>query len=103
MGKQKYPTEGGAVTTTGERKQRNYNKSGKLAKRREARRLEAIGRQVERVQKLEQRVEKAKDKGAAQKAVILARLTLQQIRGGVPHKELIKRLNDQMNEEQTKS
>jgi hypothetical protein len=91
MGKQKYPTTGGAVTIDGERKQRDHTKTGKLAKRRETRRLEAIGRQVERVQTLEQALEKAKDKAEAQKAVTHAQLTLQQIRGGVPHKELAKR------------
>lgn len=103
MGKQKYPTATGGVTVDGERRQRDYTKTGKLAKRRETRRLEAIERQVVRIQGLEKALEKAKDKAEATKALTHAQLTLQQLRGGVPHKELRQRFNTETTNEQTTS
>lgn len=95
MGKQKYPTTAGGVTVDGEKKQRNHKKSGKLAARRETRRLEAIERQVRRVMKFEKALEKAKDKKSATQKLTHAQLTLQKIRGGVPHAELAKRFTTQ--------
>jgi len=91
MGKQKYPKTGTGVAVDGEYKQRDHTKTGKLAKRREVRRLEAIGRQVERVQTFEKALEKAKDKDKAQKDLDHARLTLQKIRGGMPERDIIKK------------
>ena len=66
----------------------NHNKSGKKAKRKELRRLEAIARQVTRIIKAEKNAQKAKDKAAAFKKVEHAKLTLLQIRGGKPHDQL---------------
>jgi LPS O-antigen subunit length determinant protein (WzzB/FepE family) len=103
MGKQKYPTTAGGVTVDGERRQRDYTKTGKLAQRRETRRLEAIERQVVNIQSLEQALEKAKDKEVAQRAITNAQLTLQQIRGGVPHKELVKRFTTKETNEKNES
>lgn len=74
----------------------NYNKSGKLAKRKETRRLEAIARQVRRVQTLEKALEKNKNKKLAGEKLAHAQLTLQQIRGGVPHAELAKRFTPEV-------
>ena len=88
MGKQKYPQASSGEIADGENKQRNHRKSGKLAKRRELRRLEATARQVERVKKFEKALEKAKKKGPAQAKLTQAQLTLQKIRGGVPHSVL---------------
>ena len=48
-----------------ERKQRNHDKTGKLAKKREQRRLDAIERQVRRIQTLEENLKTAKKKGEA--------------------------------------
>lgn len=101
MGKQKYPTTDNGTVVAGERKHREHKKTGKLDKHREARRLEAIQRQVARIQTLEAALEKAKDKGKYQKALTHAQLTLQQIRGGVPHPELHKRFNNQTNNDQS--
>jgi hypothetical protein len=67
----------------------NYNKSGKLAKRKELRRLEELGRQIERVERMKKNAAKAKNKKDAQKKVDHAELTLQMIRGGTPHDVLI--------------
>jgi hypothetical protein len=103
MGKQKYPISGGTVTVDGERRQRDNTKSGKQAKRRETRRLEAIERQVINVQSLEKALEKAKDKEPNEKALIHAQLTLQQIRGGVNHKELASRFNTKAKNEKNDS
>ncbi len=69
----------------------NYTKSGKLAKRRECRRMEAIARQVANVQKAEANAAKAKDKSKAEAKVNHANFTLQTIRGGVPHTDLAKK------------
>lgn len=88
MGKQKYPTTDGGVTTDGTPKQRDHTKTGKLQKRRETRRLEAMARQVERIQGFERDLEKAKNKGAALAILTHAQLTLQKIRGGTPEKVL---------------
>ncbi len=101
MGKQKYPLTAGGVTVEGQSKQRDHTKSGKLAKRRETRRLEAIARQVENIRKLETALEKAKDKAKAQDALTHAQLTLQQIRGGVPHKVLLERFTAPTQDEKT--
>jgi hypothetical protein len=103
MGKQKYSNTTVGVTTGGERKQRDNSKTGKHDKRREVRRLEAIERQVIRIQSLEQALEKAKDKADAQKALTHAQLTLQKIRGGVPHKELRQRFESKETNEITPS
>lgn len=73
-----------------ERKQRNHDKTGKLAKKREQRRLDAIERQVRRIQTLEENLKTAKKKGEAQARLSHAELTLQQIRGGHPHESLAK-------------
>jgi len=103
MGKQKYPTTAGGVTVDGERKQRDHTKTGKLAQRRDRRRLEAIERQVVNIQKLEKALEKAKDNAEVQKALTHAQFTLQTIRGGVPHAELRKRFNTETKNEQIES
>lgn len=103
MGKQKYAATGGGTTNDGERKQRNHTKSGKLAKRQETRRLEAIERQVVNIQKLEAALKKAEDKTEAQKALTKAQFTLQVIRGGVPHKELRQRFETPKQDENTPS
>ena len=73
-----------------EKKQRDHTKTGKLAKRRETRRLEAIERQVRRVMTFEKGLEKAKKKGEAQAKLTHAQYTLQTIRGGTPHEVLAK-------------
>ncbi len=103
MGKQKYPTTAAGVTIDGERKQRDHTKTGKLARRRETRRLEAIERQVVRIQKLEKVLEKAEDKTEAQKSISKAQLTLQKIRGGVDQRELVKRFATKETNEKTPS
>lgn len=99
MSKNKYAKE--AVTTGGsgvERKSRDHSKTGKLARRRENRRLEAIGRQVQRIQLVEAGMAGDKSdpeivgyiKGfdVAADAVIHSKKTLSKIRGGVPHSQL---------------
>jgi hypothetical protein len=90
MGKQKYQqTTGASATTDGQsHKQRDHTKSGKLARRKEGRRLDAIARQVKRIQMLEAAWSK-NDTQENMENVDKARLTLQQIRGGVPHKVLM--------------
>jgi hypothetical protein len=103
MGKQKYSTTAGATTSEGERRERDHTKTGKLARRRETRRLEAIARQVNRIKKLETALGKAKDKGKAQKALTHAQFTLQTIRGGVSHEELRKRFETPTQDETTPS
>jgi len=75
------------------RAKQNHNKSGKQAKRRELRRMEAIARQVINVQKAEDNAKKAKDKAKAEKKVIHAQTTLQQIRGGCTHDEIVSRFS----------
>lgn len=65
------------------KKQRDHTKTGKLAKKREIRRLEAIERQVRRVMTFEKALEKAKKKGEASARLTHAQYTLQTIRGGV--------------------
>lgn len=91
MGKQKYPNTTNGTNVAGEATKRNHTKSGKLQKRRDLRRLEAIARQVENVNELEAQLEKAKNKEEVQKRLTHAQLTLQKLRGGVPHKELEKK------------
>jgi hypothetical protein len=59
----------------------NHNKSGKQEKRRELRRLEAISRQVTRIEKAEKNALKAKDKAEAQRKIDKAKLTL------IPHQD----------------
>ena len=66
----------------------NYNKSGRRAKRKEIRRLEAIGRQLERIERVKKNAAKAKNKKDAEKKVNHAELTLQLIRGGHPETEI---------------
>lgn len=90
MGKNKYPQTTGGTTVDGEKKQRDHTKTGKLAKRRETKRLEAIARQVERIHQFEAALEKSKNKKAAEVELRYAQLTLQKIRGGKPHAELDK-------------
>lgn len=72
------------------RKQRDHTKTGKLAKKRENRRLEAIERQVRRVMTLEKALEKAKKKGDAQATLKHAQATLQKIRGGTDQRVIDK-------------
>lgn len=99
MSKNKYAKE--AITTGGsgvERKSRDHAKTGKLARRRENRRLEAIGRQVQRIQLVEAGL--AGDKSDPEiigyikgfdvpaDAIIHSKKTLSKIRGGVPHSQL---------------
>lgn len=91
MGKQKYPTTEGGITAEGETRQRSYHKSGKLAQRRQTRHLEAVDRQTENVNRLEAALVKSKNKAEAEKKLAHARLTLEKIRGGVPHSELDKK------------
>lgn len=99
MSKNKYAKEAETkVGVDGERKQRDHKKSGKLARRRENRRLEAIGRQVQRSQLIQAGVagEKVDSEIAGYiksftvpaDAVIHARRTLSKIRGGVPHSQI---------------
>lgn len=88
MGKQKYPTSNGVTSVDGERQQRDNTKTGKLAQRRATRRLEAIERQVRRIQNLETELGKDENKKDAQRDLAHAQLTLQQIRGETPHAEL---------------
>jgi hypothetical protein len=70
------------------RKQRDHTKTGKLTKKRELRRLEAIERAVRRVQTLEQALVKAKDKGPAQATLNHAQYSLQTIRGGTDQRRI---------------
>lgn len=77
------------IKETNTRGRENYDKSGKLAKRKELRRLEAITRQLERIERMKKNAAKAKNKKDAQKKVDHAELTLQMIRGGTPHDVLI--------------
>ena len=72
------------------RKQRDHTKTGKLAKKKELRRLEAIERAVKRVQTFEQALEKTKNKGPAQADLNHAQYTLQTIRGGTDQRILAK-------------
>ena len=74
--------------TTGKSGRENYNKSGKLAKRKELRRLEAIGRQIDRIEKVKYNAKRAKNKKDAQKKIDHAELTLQLVRGGHPESEI---------------
>jgi hypothetical protein len=67
----------------------NHDKSGKKAQRKELRRLEAIARQVERVEKAEKNALKAKNKADAYRKVNHAKMTLLQIRGGKPHNQMV--------------
>ena len=69
------------------------NKSGIKAKRRELRRMEAIARQVVAVQKAEENAKKAKNKAKAAEKIIHAQTTLQQIRGGCTHDEIVSRFS----------
>ena len=75
-------------TTEIVKKQRSHTKTGKLAKRKELRRHQATERQINRIKILEDNLPKAKKKAEAQAKVNHAQLTLQQIRGGVPHEVL---------------
>jgi len=63
----------------------NYDKSGLKAKRKETRRQEAIARQTANIEKAEKNALKAKNKAEAQRKIEHAKLTLLQMRGGVPH------------------
>jgi hypothetical protein len=67
----------------------NYDKSGKKAKRRETRRLEAIARQIDRVEKTKNNALKAKNKKDAQKKIDHAELTVRLVRGGKPHETMV--------------
>jgi tRNA U34 5-carboxymethylaminomethyl modifying GTPase MnmE/TrmE len=71
------------------RKQRDHTKTGKLAKKRENRRLDAIERAVRRVQTFEHQLAKAKDKGPAQASLKHAQYSLQTIRGGTDQHKLV--------------
>mgnify|MGYP001165940574 CR=1 FL=1 len=77
------------------RAKQNNNKSGIKAKRRELRRMEAIARQVTNVQKAEENAKKAKNKAKAAEKIIHAQITLQQIRGGCTHDEIVSRFSAQ--------
>lgn len=72
------------------KKRRDHTKTGKLARHREQKRLEAIERAVRRVQTFEQALDKAKNKGQAQAALNHAQYTLQTIRGGTDQHKLAK-------------
>lgn len=75
-------------TTKNSHAKQNNNKSGKKAKRKELRRLEAIARQVERIKGLESRLNKVKRKEDHLRKITRAGVVLQCIRGGVPHEQL---------------
>ena len=99
MSKNKYKPESTVSTEGGERKQRDHTKTGKLAKRREVRRLEAIARQTRRIMEIERSLkgEKVDEKITAYistfknpgHALQHAQFTLQKVRGGVPHIQLV--------------
>lgn len=74
--------------TEGRKGRENYDKSGKLAKRKDLRRLDAIERAVRRVQTFETALEKAKNKGPAQADLNHAQYSLQTIRGGTDQRKL---------------
>lgn len=99
MSKNKYKVEGAtAVGVNGERKQRDHTKKGILNARRERRRLEAFGRQVQRVMVVEAAVKGDKVPkditdyistfNTPAEALQHARNSLQKIRGGTPHNQL---------------
>jgi len=99
MSKNKYANQAETkVGVDGERKQRDHTKTGKLARRRENRRLEAIARQVQRIRQVEagvagQKVDKditdyLKTFTVPADAIIHATKTLQKIRGGIPHSQV---------------
>lgn len=86
--KNKYGSDSGNKTETGERKHRDHTKSGKKAARKEQRRLDAMARQVKRIQGLEGRLEKVKNKKDHLRKIARAQVVLQCIRGGKPHDQL---------------
>ena len=99
MSKNKYTPNSGTNFEGGERKQRDYTKTGKLAKRREVRRLEAIARQIRRIQEVEKALKGGKVNETITKyistfkepalALVHANRVLKMVRGGVPHSQLV--------------
>lgn len=97
--KNKYKTEGPNTTSVpGESRQRDHTKSGKQARREENRRLEAIARQMRRIQTIELALKGEKVSEAITKyistfekpelALKHASLTVQKLRGGISHSKL---------------
>jgi hypothetical protein len=99
MSKNKYKTE--TVTGTGidgERKHRDHTKTGKLQRRRDNRRLEAIARQNHRIHTVENTLVSGKGTEEIKKyiasfkttdmALQHAYNTLDKLRGGIPHSKL---------------
>lgn len=76
------------IENTETKKHRDHTKTGKLAKKRELRRLEAIERAVRRVQTFEQALDKAKNNGPARAELNHAKYSLQTIRGGTNQAKL---------------
>ena len=70
------------------RKHRDHTKTGKLAKKKELRRLEAVERAVRRIQTFEKKLEEANDKGPAHAKLNHARYSLQTIRGGTDQRHI---------------
>jgi tRNA U34 5-carboxymethylaminomethyl modifying GTPase MnmE/TrmE len=70
------------------RKQRDHTKTGKLAKKRELKRLEAIERSVRRVQEFEKSVETGPTSSLAKADLNHAQYVLQTIRGGTDQHKL---------------
>ena len=88
MGKQKYTPDGGLKIEDGERKQRDHTKSGKKAARKDNRRHEAVERQQERINGMESRLTKVKNKNDYLRKIARAKVVLQCLKGGTPHERL---------------
>ena len=67
----------------------NHDKSGKKAKKKDLRRLEAIARQIEEIERVKRNAKKAKNKKEAQRKIDHAELTLQLVRGGQTQKDIV--------------
>ena len=66
----------------------NYDKSGKKDKRKDLRRMEAIHRQQERINGMENRLGQVKRKDDHLRKIARAKMVLQMIQGGKPHDQL---------------
>lgn len=66
----------------------NYDKSGKKAKRKDLRRMEAIHRQTKRIEWMEDRLNTVKHKNDYLRKIARAKVVLQMIQGGKPHDQL---------------
>jgi len=92
-------TSSSAAAMGNERKQRSHAKTGKLARRCETRRLEAIARQVRRISLVEKALKGDKTNKPIcsyistfkkpSDSLVHANITLQKIRGGIPHSQLV--------------